>query len=63
MYIEDANEKIKQFQFFDGGLLTSTFYNSIIIIFLTVVVKYFQTTFTVKCICDALSIFIILHLL
>ena len=46
----------------DKGLLTSTFYNFIIIIFLTVAVEYFQKYFAVECVCDAMSIFIILNL-
>ena len=35
-YIEDASEDIEQFQFLDEGLLTPTFNNLIVIIFVTV---------------------------
>ena len=44
--IEDANEEYQQFQFFNGAFLTPTSNNLIIIIVLTVVVKYFQKHFS-----------------
>ena len=62
-YIEDANEEIGQFQFLDEGLLTSTFYNLIIIIVVLVCCfKHFQkNTFAIECVCDSISIFITLN--
>ena len=41
-YVKDVNKKIGQFHFLDKELLTSTSYNLIIIIVLTVVVENFQ---------------------